>query len=277
VAAEAPIDIAPSTDDRPYAAQLGLWRNFAWDRLEKVHPLEEVLRGFPLSKLLIVIILIVVLALVVPLNLIPYAVSGEKLGAAPWLYFFLIGVAFMMVEVVLIQKYALFIGPSVMSLATILLALLWGSGIGSRVSRRVPGVVVFAGIVGWLALEVFVFPHLTTALAGLPMAARMAVTALFVAPLGFFMGMPFPKAGLRVGELIDWGLAVNGAASVLGGTLVVLVAFSWGFRAALAIAAGVYLLAGVLLAIGPAWRVVRAKEPAVEQSPATIEETALHS
>jgi hypothetical protein len=282
VAAEAPIDVSPSTDDRPYAAQLGLWRNFAWDRLEKVHPLEEVLRGFPLSKLLIVIILIVVVALVVPLNLIPYAVSREKLGAAPWLYFFLIGAAFMMVEVVLIQKYALFIGPSVMSLATILLALLWGSGIGSRLSRRVPDVVAFAGIIGWLALEVVVFPQLTTALAGLPMAARMAVTALLIAPLGFFMGMPFPKAGLRVGELIDWGFAVNGAASVLGGTLVVLVAFSWGFRAALAIAAGVYLIAGMLLAIGPAWRVARGEEleneeTAAEQPPVVVEEPALRS
>jgi hypothetical protein len=68
-----------------------------------------------------------------------------------------------------------------------------------------------------------------------------------VAPLGFFMGMPFPKGALRVGQLVDWGLAVNGAASVLGGTGAVLVAMTFGFRVALLAAAGLYLLAYLLI------------------------------
>ncbi len=43
------------------------------------------------------------------------------------------------------------------------------------------------------------------------------------------MGMPFPKGALRVGELVDWGFAVNGAASVLGSVLVIMVAMNFGF------------------------------------------------
>ena len=79
------------------------------------------------------------------------------------------------------------------------------------------------------------------------------IGALVIAPLGFFMGMPFPKAALRVGTLIDWGFAVNGAASVLGATLILLVVFAWGFTAALLIAVALYLVAGLMLSWKSAW------------------------
>ena len=67
------------------------------------------------------------------------------------------------------------------------------------------------------------------------------------------MGIPFPKGALRVGPLVDWGFAVNGAASVLGGTAILLVAFNAGFAVALSLAAALYLLAGGLLAVRSAW------------------------
>jgi len=62
------------------------------------------------------------------------------------------------------------------------------------------------------------------------------------------MGMPFPKGALRVGALVDWGFAVTGAASVLGATGIVLVAFTYGFSVSLLSGAGVYLLGSACLA-----------------------------
>jgi hypothetical protein len=75
----------------------------------------------------------------------------------------------------------------------------------------------------------------------------MMISAILIAPLGFFMGMPFPKAGQKVGELIDWGFAVNGAASVLGSTLIILVAFTWGYNLSLALGGLMYLIAYYLI------------------------------
>ncbi|MDH3197518.1 MAG: hypothetical protein OEO21_04685 [Candidatus Krumholzibacteria bacterium] len=252
MADSAGVNISPCTDDRPFIAQMGLWRNLDRDKLERVGTYAE-FSGFPLSKLTILVILAAVLVLVVPLNLLPYLQRGEKLRPVPWLYFFAIGVAFMAVEVVLIQKYTLFIGASVYSIATVLLVLLVASGVGSRVSERVSTRAAFLGIVLWLVLDVFVLPRLTTALVFLPLPMRAVVTALFVAPLGFFMGMPFPKGALRVGERVDWAFAVNGAASVLGATAVLLVAITYGFSAALLIAAGVYLAAFALVSLRGRW------------------------
>ena len=81
----------------------------------------------------------------------------------------------------------------------------------------------------------------------------LALTAALVAPVGFLMGVPFPKGALRVGPLVDWGFAVNGAASVLGGTAVLLVAFDVGFAVALSLAAVLYLVAWGLMSRRQAW------------------------
>jgi hypothetical protein len=231
---------------------MGLWRNFNWNKLEKVIPYSD-LFGFPLSKMIIVIILLVVTVLIIPLNLLPYLFSGKKLRAVPWMYFFAIGMAFMMIEIVLIQKYTLFIGPSVYSTITILLVLLVGSGIGSRFSYRVKNSLTFGGILTLLLLDSMIFSHVISGLGAYPLIPRILISAVMLLPLGFFMGMPFPKGTLLVGELIDWGFAVNGAASVLGSTLVILISFSFGFTVALAVSGILYLSAYLLLSSKSAW------------------------
>jgi hypothetical protein len=251
VADSASTDISPTTDDRPFVGQMGLWKNFPPEERGQLVVLEVF--GFPLSKIMIVIILGVVVVLLVPVNLLPYLARGENLRPVPWLYFFVIGAAFMAVEVVLIQKYTLFVGPSAYSIATVLLALLVASGIGSRCARAVGTVTAFLGIVAWILIDAFIFPDLVAALNDLSMPVRIAVTALLVAPLGFFMGMPFPKGVGGVGELVDWGFAVNGSGSVAGATGILLVAFAYGFPAALLAGASLYLVAFGLISLRTCW------------------------
>jgi predicted membrane-bound spermidine synthase len=251
VADSAPVDISPSTDDRPFVGQMGLWKNFKWEKPPTRLGLGVF--GYPFSELIVVIILAVVIVLILPLTFLPYLSKGPKLKATSWLYFFAIGTAFMAVEVVLMQKYALFVGPSAFSIATILLALLISSGIGSRFSRSVNDQAVFVGIIVWLLLNVFLLSPVAERLAHLAMPGRILIAALLVMPLGFFMGMPFPKGAERVGSLIDWGFAVNSAASVLGGTANVLVAMTFGFTVALFVGAVFYLFAYLLIRTRSPW------------------------
>jgi len=245
------IDLSPATDNRPFVAQLGLWKNFDLSNLERISPFE--FRGFPLAKVLILVILLIVVILIVPLNLAPLLGRGERLRAAPWLYFFCIGAGYMMVEVILIQKYTLFIGPPLPALVTVLMTLLLASGIGSQVAGRFQGRVIFGAIVLLLLAEIFVRPLVAGTLEQLPLNGRVVAAAIMLAPLGFFMGMPFPTAVGRVGELVDWGFAIGGAASVLGSTLIVLLAFNFGFTVALLVGAVVYAAAGGLLLRKDAW------------------------
>jgi hypothetical protein len=252
VSEDVPIDISPTTDDRPFVAQMGLMKNFKFKGLDRILPYEFF--GFPLAKIIITVILLVVVILILPLNLLPYIVKGPHLRPAPWLYFFIIGLAFMMVEIILIQKYTLFIGTSIYAIITVLLALLLGCGIGSRFSEVVSNRVAFLGIFIWLLLDVAVFGNLTNALDELTMVPRILVSILLIFPLGFFMGMPFPKGALRVGELIDWSFAINGAASVIGATVVMLIAFNFGYSVSLLVGAVLYLVAYSLISLKTAWR-----------------------
>ena len=124
--------------------------------------------------------------------------------------------------------------PAVYTIATILLVLLLASGLGSRVSTRVPNAVVFSGIAVWIVLDIVAFPWIADVTLSSPDGSENRAHGVAMAPLGFLMGMPFPKGAVRVGELVDWGFAVNGAASVLGATGILLIAFTCGLSAALA-------------------------------------------
>ena len=246
------VDISPTNDNRPFIAQMGLWKNLDIHKMEKIAGYSDWL-GFPLSQLIVTIILGVVIVLFIPLNLIPYLRKGEKLKIIPWLYFFVIGFAFMSIEIILIQKYTLFIGPSVYSIITILLTLLVCSGIGSRFTSKIDEKIVFPAIILWILMDIFIFKHLIYTFGDLPEFARICITAVLIAPLGFFMGLPFPKAALRVGSLVDWGFAVNGTASVLGSTLIVLIAFSLGINFGLMVGLLLYLTAFLLISYKSAW------------------------
>lgn len=250
-ASKASTDISPCTDNRPFTAQLGLWKNFSLSKLDKLTPYD--FRGFPLSKMIIVLIIAIVLFIIIPLNCLPYLTKGPRLRLFPWLYFFCIGMGFMIIEVILMQQYTMYIGPSSYSVVTILLTLLLMSGIGSRFAERIPAGAAFAAIILWIALDIVVFSRLFYVLGGLTMFPRILVAAALIAPLGFFMGIPFPKGSLLVKELVDWGFAVNGAASVLGSAFIILVAISYGFGAALSIAAVLYLAAYLLISKKGAW------------------------
>jgi len=241
IAINAKVDISPCTDDRPFIAQLGLLKNIKWSQLDQI-PLYE-FSGFPLSRIIMLIILLVCIILIIPLNLLPYLFKGEKLKFIPWLYFFFIGMGYMMLEVILIQQYTLFIGSTIYSLALVLTVMLVSSGIGSQHSGRFPSNAVFIAITLWLLADIFLFRQLFYLLDDWALFPRLIVSALLIAPIGYFMGMPFPKAAAKLTGQVDWAFAVTGSASVIGSVIIILIASSFGYSIALLTGMFIYLLA----------------------------------
>ena len=242
---DAKIDISPPTDDRPFVAQMGRWDGLNAERPQ--HALAFEFMGFPLAKLMMLTVLTLVVAVGVPLLLLPLRAEGPRLQAVAWLYFAAIGIGYMLVEVVWIQQYSLFIGSSAYTFAIVLLALLLSSGAGSFCSRGFGDRLPFAFIAVWLVALLLLFPSAVAVFGRLGFAWRVALSCLSIAPAGFFMGMAFPKAAARVGDLIDWGFAVNGVASVFGATLAVFISIHAGFAATLLVGALCYLGAMLLL------------------------------
>lgn len=179
----------------------------------------------------------------------------KRLSLAP--YFAVLGAAFMLVEIPLIQRFGLLLGQPVLALVIVIGALLLGGGLGSlfegryavaKLPRVVAAAAVLVGLV--VAASRVVLPVLIDWALPSSLAVRGIVTGAALLPLGFVMGIPFP-GGLRVAHQADpqgvaafWG--ANAVASVLGSALAMTLAINVGFSAALLLGAGLYALAAVM-------------------------------
>ena len=79
----------------------------------------------------------------------------------------------------------------------------------------------------------------------------LGTSLLLIAPLAFFMGMPFPL-GLRMvaeraPEFIPWAWALNGFASVISAALATILAVEFGFTLVLLSALLLYAGASLLI------------------------------
>ena len=179
---------------------------------------------------------------------------STKPGVAPSvLLFVLIGIGFMLIEISLIQRFILYLGQPVLSMALLLFSLLTGAGLGSLYSGRLSGEEVYKGIttaalaVAVLAIiYIFLIPLIFNPLLGLNLGLRMLVMVLMLLPLGFLMGFPFPLGirALKEREMerhIPWMWGINGVGSVLGSAFTIVIAISLGFAQALLLGAICYL------------------------------------
>jgi hypothetical protein len=181
-------------------------------------------------------------------------------------YFALIGVAFMLTEICLIQRFILFLPRPVHAFAAVLFSILLTSALGSYCSRKGPflkdkgdiaGEKSLSEILVLVATPILLFLYalflqsVLTAAIVWPLWVRFGITFLTILPLGFMMGMFFPTGirvlRLRLAPAIPWGWAVNASVSVMGSILAVLIALSAGFTTVLCVAAGAYGLATIVL------------------------------
>jgi hypothetical protein len=81
----------------------------------------------------------------------------------------------------------------------------------------------------------------------LPDPARIAISALLVAPLAFAMGIPFPLGLGRVAAsaeaLVPWAWGINACTSVVAAVLATVLAIHLGFTAVVVLAILLYVAA----------------------------------
>jgi SAM-dependent methyltransferase len=181
---------------------------------------------------------------------------GKRAGA----YFFLLGLAFLFVEIAFIQKFTLFLNHPLYAVAVVLAGFLVFAGIGSglcgslaarlRDSRLHPVHLAVGGIVAVCLVYTLALPGLFARWMAFDDGTRIALALVLIAPLAVLMGMPFPL-GLKsldknAPEFIPWAWGINGFASVISAALATLLAISFGFTAVLLSALLLYLLAALM-------------------------------
>ena len=260
-------DIEPVYDQNPffnYYLKLGNLRQIYHRMGEKWQFFIE--EGYLLPAAFVQVLLLSLLLMLLPALFLKKEVSrGDpacSLGFARQLkvlsLFACLGIGFMFVEIVLIQKMILPLEHPSYAVATVLTSLLLGSGTGSLLSYWVHHFRsrwVVAAIVGLIVLTSIVLPTFSEEIStvSLPLRVFFVWTMLFV--LGLPMGIPFPLAlktlGESYGRLIPWAWAVNGCFSVLAPLLAIMLAMALGFQMVLWAGAGVYLLGFVIFSSPP--------------------------
>ncbi|MBN1698047.1 MAG: hypothetical protein JW881_11075 [Spirochaetales bacterium] len=249
-------DIRPATDDRPYytAYLKPHTMTMFFDELGEV---SEEWGYLLLLGTLIQAIFFGFLIIVLPITgRWREFFRGRKGTIGVIIYFSCLGLAYMLIEIFLIQKLVFFLGDPIFSVSIVLTSMLILSGLGSLFSQRFSenrafGVRLAAGgIIASIIFYIFGLSPCLRLFLGLPFIVKALLSIVFIAPASFFMGIPFPSGLSALSanreRLLPWAWGMNGALSVSGSVLARLISISTGFVWVLGLAGALYLIAALV-------------------------------
>ncbi|CAN5625173.1 hypothetical protein BH20VER1_BH20VER1_30290 [soil metagenome] len=236
---------APGSD-RPFFNQYFRWAAVPeWMRTMGMEWLPFVEWGYILH----VATLVVVTLLGVLLLLVPAAATRSSPAPATALLFFMLGVAYMFVQIWAIYRLSQFVAHPLLAASLVLSGMLVASGTGAAVLTRrpLPG-RTFVFLCAAIGAAIAVFPLMMSVLFPAATSLRAVAGVAWLAVPAFFMGFPFPYSlgRLRKDSDIPWALALNGFGSVVGALLATLVAVHLGLLV-LALSALLFYAAVALL------------------------------
>ncbi len=254
--------LRPATDDKPFFNQRRRWSSLHFDYRSVFGSGARGNPDQPVAEATLLVLLIQAVAVAGVMILFPLVrFSRQGLRATGrWsflTYFAGLGLGFILIEIVLLQRLSLFLGQPMYTFSVVLASLLIFTGAGSyaanrirKPSRRTISYALLAVVVGIL-LTRFAMPRVLSLALALALPWRVAVAILLLAPLGVLLGVPF-STGLRlVSEeaplLVPWAWAVNGFFTVIGSVAAMILGMAVGFTDVFLIAAGCY--AAALIAI----------------------------
>jgi hypothetical protein len=190
-----PFAIAPPRDDHPFFFHFFTWTQTP-EVLAGIGRTWQPFGGSGYFVLLALLALALVLGgglIVAPLLFARRAsaavrpAGGIRLRA--FLYFAFLGVAFLFVEIPLIQRWILLLGHPTYAFTAVVLTLLLFSGVGSALARRswLPRRAAMGLLVVLALLTPWVVTQLAAATLGMPLLLRAVLATLSLAPLGLLM------------------------------------------------------------------------------------------
>ena len=255
------LDLSPVTDDKPYFFQFQPIEDFSLSDLWEPRQLH--LHYASLRTYLVIVLQVAILAallIFVPL-LFTWKRAGGLGGASGFILgFFGLGAGFMLLEIVLMQRWSQILGHPNHAVSTVLGTILVASGIGSRIfapltSRRPMTAITIAMIAvwAWVIVSTDKTPEIVASVLEADTTMQLLTAIAWLTPLGLFLGIPFPSAMavLEKGapDVAPWAWASNGLASVVASLAAVPLSMRFGLANTLLAGAGCYVVALIGLMI----------------------------
>jgi hypothetical protein len=248
------LDIAPQSDRRPFPGRFLKWPKVIslYKSLGSRFYVLLMSGEIVISVIFVEAFIVAVCLLIIPLILITR--KTQKPNVSQVVYFLGVGAGFMFVELYFIKSFILLVGDPIISFTMVVSAILIFTSLGGLWVQNKSGQDIrpaMAALIGMLILTVVSFELLAAHILKVSAVLRYFIAILFLLPVGFLMGLPFPL-GMRhilnspVQRAYAW--SVNGCASVLSSVIAAQVAVSFGIPLIAAGAVLTYLLA--LMAAG---------------------------
>lgn len=255
IVADQPYDYSCPTDQRPYFFNILKPKNFLSGDLPSgyhgVHAEGNLLASRTLTWLWIISAVLVAIVILGPL--LRSGLPDMEAGAFSWslVYFAIIGLGFMLIQIPLIQRFSVYLGHPTYSVAVILFSMILAAGVGSLLSDRIAietdrrfvfGIPL--AIAGVLLATVLSLQPIIDATIHLNLLQRCAIVVGIVAGISSMLGLCFPL-GLRLvrqlsGDAMPWMWGVNGACSVLATVSAVWISMWSGIHTSLFLATALY-------------------------------------
>jgi hypothetical protein len=253
-----PYDISLTTDDDPFFMEHSRWSR-AWEYRDYIFQRSN-------GHLLLLVTTILVGLFGAVFLLVPARALGAvgRSHARRWkvlAFFSCLGLAYVLIEIVLVQKLTLFLGNPSYALAVVLCALLVFSGLGAMISGRLPGRPTRVLVLCCLTIAAVIVSYrfgmdlILDRTLHLPLTGRIALVLGLLSFPALVMGMPFPTAVRALGErdqdAVVAGWVANGYFSVLASCLAMVLSISFGFGVVILIGAAAYVLAALIRPLEP--------------------------
>jgi spermidine synthase len=249
-----PFHIRPATDDSPFFShffKMGMVAGYpgSWDRawipfMDWGYIMVWITAG-----------ILTVLGMVLILAPIPFVLPSSRGLISVLVYFGVLGMAYMFLEISILQQFIRYLYDPVFSASVVIGSFLVYSGIGSLLAGKIRplqpkhlwGSVCLIGVMGIVLITSDSW--LQNILSPLSLWTRMLICSAIIAPLAIPMGLPFPS-GLSAltphrETLIPWAWGINGFFSVIGSATTVLIAIGYGFKSVIFLSVLLYILAAV--------------------------------
>jgi hypothetical protein len=263
-----PTNLLPATDDNPYFEHMTKFSDLNLKTIKEsfsqtdraiITLIQKPVAESTLLVLFIQVLIISGLLIFLPIYL-KFRKNPEYKETKKWpylLYFAALGTAYIMIEICLIQNFTLFLGQPVYTMLTVISTMLIFSGLGSLLSSKIlklfkgNNAIIYIIIAVLTATIALVNPILFTKFVRIEPFFRILISIGLIAPLSFFMGIPFPlgisKIQTNSRYLVAYSWGVNGFFSVIGSVLVVMLSMSYGFKVVFMASAAIYLLSMFLV------------------------------
>ncbi|MEJ6950307.1 spermine/spermidine synthase domain-containing protein [Natronospora cellulosivora (SeqCode)] len=231
-----PINLAVTTDNKPFFYHMQ--------------------RGNPRTLLVIIlgslsILLIIFLITLFKKNKMLKVISFKT----NFIIFILLGMAFMFIQISLIQKMSVFLEHPTTSFVTIVTVILLGAGMANFVQLKKELFTDYTPLLYLSILsivELLLINHLIYWQGFNSFISKIAVVTALLLPLGFLMGIPFPMVLKKLQKQnhqswVPYFWGVDGIASVLGSALTITISLQFGFNISFIIGVVLYIFAALII------------------------------